>query len=115
MDTPAGNILLSASILYSNATTGKVLGMMTHMRVACNSNQTFYLHQNRCLELSIVSVWSEQQSKLWTQCKTQGSSLSICDGQADSLDTKPKFGSYGIIDLNTNKVLHVELVQVIIY
>jgi len=60
-------------------------------------------------------VWSEQQSKLLTQCKTQGTSLSIGDdGQADSPRRSAKYGLYGIIDLNTNEVLHIELVQVII-
>ena len=37
-DTAAGNILLSASILYSVVTTGKVLRLMNHMRVACISD-----------------------------------------------------------------------------
>ena len=104
-DTPAGNILLSASILYSGATPAKVLRMMSHMRVACISDRTFFLHQNRYLEPSIVSVWSEHQSKLLTQCKAQGTALSIGgDGRADSPGHSAKYGSYGIIDLKTNKV-----------
>lgn len=112
-DTPAGNILLSASILFSGATPGKVLRMMSHMQVACISDRTFYLHQHRYLEPSIVSVWNEQQSKLLAQCKAQGTSLTIGgDGRADSPGHSAKYGSYGIIDLNTNKVLHIELVQV---
>ena len=57
-DTLAGNILLSASILYSRATPGKVLRIMNHMRVACISDQTFYAHQTRYLEPNILSVWS---------------------------------------------------------
>ena len=84
-DTPAGNILLSASNLYSGATPGKVLRMMSHMRVACISDRTFYYHQNQYLEPSIVDVWGDEQSRLLTQCKAQGTSLSIGgDGQADS-------------------------------
>ena len=107
---PAGNILLSASILYSGATPGKVLRMMSHMRVACISDKTFYYHQNRYLEPSIVDVWGDEQFRLLTHCKA---SLSIgCDGRADSPGHSTKHGSYGVIDLNTNKVLHIELVQV---
>lgn len=111
--TPAGNILLSASILYSGATPGKVLRLMSHMRVACISNRTFYYHQHRYLEPSIVSVWSQEQSRLLSQSKAQSTSLSIGgDGRADSPGHSAKYGSYGIIDLHTNKVLHIELVQV---
>ena len=105
--------MLSASILYSGATPGKVLRMMDHMRVACISDRTFYYHQNRYLEPSIVSVCGDKQSRLLTQCKAQGTSLSIGgDGRADSPGHSAKYGSYGVIDLNTNKVLHIELVQV---
>ena len=93
-DTPAGNILLSASILYSRATPGKVLRMMSHMRVACISDRTFYYHQNRYLEPSIVDVWGDEQSRLLTQCKAQGTSLSIGgDGRADSPGYSAKYGS----------------------
>ena len=87
--------------------------MMDHMRVACISDRTFYYHQNRNLEPSIVSVWGDKQSRLLTQCKAQGTSLSIGgDGRADSPGHSAKYGSYGVIDLNINKVLHIELVQV---
>ena len=34
------------------------------------------------------------------------------DGRADSPGHSAKYGSYGIIDLDDNKVLHIELVQV---
>lgn len=112
-DTPAGNILLSASILYSGATPGKVLRLMSHMRVACISNRTFYSHQTQYLEPSILSVWSQEQSKLLAESKAKSTSLSIGgDGRADSPGHSAKYGSYGIIDFHTNKVLHVELVQV---
>ena len=46
-DTPAGNILLSAAILFSGATPGKILQMLAHMRVASISNRTFYYHQSQ--------------------------------------------------------------------
>ena len=42
-DIPAGNILLSAAILFSGATLGKVLRMLNHMKVACFTDRTFYL------------------------------------------------------------------------
>lgn len=83
------------------------------MRVACISNRTFYSHQQRYLSPTIISVWSQEQSRLLAQSKAQSTSLSIGgDGRADSPGHSAKYGSYGIIDLNTNKVLHIELVQV---
>ena len=37
------------------------------------------------------------------------------DGRADSPVYSAKHGSYGIIDLRTNKILHIELVWVCTY
>ena len=110
---PAGNILLSAAILFSGATPGKVLRLLDHMQVASISDRTFYRHQNRFLEPAILAVWEGKQSRLLEQCKALGSPLSIGgDGRADSPGHSAKYGSYGLIDLDTNKVIHIELVQV---
>lgn len=110
-DTPAGNILLSAAIVFSGATPGKTLRLLSHMQVACFSERTFYFHQNKYLAPAIVSVWEESQSKMLSQIR--GTPLSIGgDGRADSPGHSAKYGSYGIVDLNTNKVLHIQLVQV---
>ena len=85
---------------------------MNHMRVACISEQTFYAHQTQHLVPSILSVWSKEQSKLLAESKANSTSLSIGgDGQADSPGDSAKYGSYGIIDLHTNKVFHIELIQ----
>ena len=47
------------------------------------------------------------------ECVSRDSPLAIGgDGRADSPGHSAKYGSYGIIDLSTNKVLHIELVQV---
>ena len=58
-------------------------------------------------------MWGDEQPRSLTQCKAQDTLLPIGgDGQADSPGHSAKYGSYGVIDLNTNKVLHIELVQV---
>ena len=107
---PAGNILLSAAILFSGSTPAKVLHFLNCLNVACITDRTFYLHQTQYLEPSVLSVWSHKQQQLLLACKLP---LTIGgDGRADSPGHSAKYGSYGIIDLNTNKVIHIELVQV---
>ena len=111
-DTPAGNILLSAAILFSGSTPAKVFHLLSHFNVACIKERTFFDHQKKYLEPAIITVWNSEQSTLLSKCK---SPLSIGgDGRADSPGHTAKYGSYGIIDLHTNKVLHIELVQVCI-
>ena len=84
------------------------------MKVACFTERTFYYHQRRYLEPAVMSVWEEKQSTLLTQCRATGVPLVIGgDGRADSPGHSAKYGSYGILDLTTNKVISMQLVQVI--
>ena len=55
-DTPAGNILLSAAILFSGATSGKIFHLLSHMRVACISDRTFYYHQSQYLHPAVLCL-----------------------------------------------------------
>ena len=112
-DRPAGNILLSAAILFSGSTPTKVFHLMNFLRVACFTDRTFYIHQTEYLEPAVISVWKDKQLNLLAECASRDSPLAIGgDGRADSPGHSAKYGSYGIIDLSTNKILHVELVQV---
>ena len=45
-DTPAGNILLSAAILYSGETATKVLRVLSHMNIACITDRAYYIHSS---------------------------------------------------------------------
>lgn len=114
-DTPVGSILLSASILFSGSSATKVLCMLKHLNMATIKERTFYHHQNKYLEPAIVSVWTEKQSKLLTDCTSKGPLTIGGNVRADSPGHFAKYGSYGIIDLGTNKVIHIELVPVRTY
>ena len=60
----------------------------------------------------MLSVCTEKQSKLLSECTAKGPITIGDDGREDiALDILLyKYGSYGIINLSTNKVIHVELV-----
>ena len=112
-DTPAGNLLLSASILFSGATPAKVLHLLDHLKMACIKDRTFFDHQKFYLLPSIKAIWKESQTVLLQQCIARGSPLSIGgDGRCDSPGHSAKFGSYGIVDMDSKKIIHLELVQV---
>ena len=97
-------LLLSAAILFGGSTLTKVLHFLNCLRVACITDRTFYLHQRQYLEPSVQSVWNHKQQQLLSACELP---LIIGgDGRADSPGHSAKYGSYGIIDLRTNKVLH---------
>jgi len=60
----------------------------------------------------MLSVWTDTQTKLRNECVSKGPLTVGGDGRADSPRHSAKYGSYRIIDLDSNKVIHIELVQV---
>ena len=112
-DTPAGNVLLSGAILFAGATATKVLRVFQHMKVATISLRTFLEHQRQYLQPVIEHVWARHQSSTVEELSANGDPLNIGgDGRADTPGFSAKYGAYTIMDLDSNKVVHTELVQV---
>ena len=67
------------------------------------------------MQPTINLVWESQQRKLISELMEEKQGLILGgDGRADSPGHSAKYGSYSIIDLNKNKVVHLKLVQVIV-
>ena len=83
------------------------------MQVACISDKTYHLHQSRFFEPAVLAVWEVKQFGLLAECRAKGDSFNIeGDGRADIPGHSAMYGLYGLIDLDTHKVLYIELVQV---
>ena len=107
---PAGNILLSAAILFSGSLPTKVLRMLKMYGCASISRNTFFRHQEKLLH---PCVFSEHRSKLLKQLRQEKRSLVLGgDGRADSPGHSAKFGSYTMMELKKKAVIDVQLVQV---
>ena len=78
--------------------------------MACIKERAFHYHQTKYLTLSVIHVWKHSQQSLLSKCTSPV--VIGGDGRANSLGHSAKYGSYGIIDMKTNKVIHIELVQV---
>ena len=63
------------------------------------------------MDPAVLAVWNTKQAELLAQCRASGNPLIIGDDGCS--DSPAKYGSCGIIDLKSNKVIHhLELVQV---
>lgn len=110
---PVGNILLSASILFSGATPTKVLHVLDNMGCVTISQRTFFQHQRNYLHPTISAVWENHQAMLLSQLRREKRPLIIGgDGRADSPGHSAKFGSYTLMELKKEVVLDAQLVQV---
>ncbi|XP_066269490.1 uncharacterized protein [Branchiostoma lanceolatum] len=110
--TAAGNILLSASILFSGATPTKVLRVLSHMGVALMSIRSFFRHQERVLFKAVYQLWAERQ--VWDLSLLQAEREPIIcggDGRADTPGHSAKYGTYTMMELRKNVVIDVQLVQ----
>ena len=112
-DIPAGNILLSASILFSGSLPAKVLQVLRIYGCASISYRTYFRHQGSFLQPAICTAWNKHQADLFKQLRREKRPLIIGgDGRADSPGHSAKFGSYTVMELNKNIIIDIQLVQV---
>ena len=105
-----GNLLLSAAILFSGSTVSKTLRMLDILGVKVYHVSSFYRHQKKYLHGSIKKYWDTQQARILA-----GVSADIIiggDARCDSPGHTAKYGSYTFLDLKSNRILAMELVQV---
>ncbi|KAI8494608.1 hypothetical protein Bbelb_278340 [Branchiostoma belcheri] len=110
--TAAGNILLSAAILFSGATATKVIRVLSHMGVAVISVRSFIRHQSQVLFKVVQQLWAEQQLTMLNVLSAEGEPI-VCggDGRADTPGHCAKYGTYTLLELRKTAVLDVQLVQ----
>ena len=107
----AGDICLSAAILFSGSTVTKVLRMLQHMGVKCYKRRTFFRHQRAVLQSAVDLVWEHEHIALIAALWDENENVIGGDGKADSPGHSAKFGTYKLMELNCNKIIDIQLVQ----
>ncbi|XP_052815071.1 uncharacterized protein LOC128242077 isoform X1 [Mya arenaria] len=109
---PAGNILLSAGILFSGCSPSKVLRIFEFINVLSISLSTFFSHQRTVLWPAIERVWTKCNDQLISVLLDREEELVVAgDGRSDSPGHSAKFGVYSMFDMHTGRVVAIELVQ----
>ena len=94
-NTPAGNLLLSAAILFAGALPNKMLRVLEFLHCASIAPCTFYTHQRLYLNTVINNVWKRSQSEMIMLLQAYKDPLSIGgDRRSDSPGHSAKYGSY---------------------
>ena len=108
---PIGNLVFSAGILYSGSSPAKVLQYFKSICIQFISIRTYNYIQSAYLIPSVRNVWQRHQEQTLAACK--GKQVNIGgDGRCDSPGYCAKYGSYTCVDLETNKILDMKIVQV---
>ena len=110
---PAGNIFISAAILFSGSLPAKALHLFRILKCATITRKTFFRHQNSYLQPAVDLVWGRHRKDLLDKLRQSKDGLTLGgDGRADSPGHSAKYGSYTLLELNCNKVVDFQLVQV---
>ncbi len=110
---PAGNILLSAGILFSGASVSKVLRVLNSIGIVTYNKRTFFRHQKFLLIPAIEKVWETQQDRYLSVLRLEDRALVLGgDGRADSPGHSAKYGTYTVMELDCNLILDIKQVQV---
>ena len=104
---------MSASILFSGSLPAKALQMFQILRLSSITRKTFFRHQAQYLQPAVLSTWKRDQEMLFHELKERQNPIVVAgDGRADSPGHSAKYGSYSLLELNCNKIIDIELVQV---
>jgi len=113
---PAGNLLVSASILLTGSLPTQALRMFQVINISVMSQITYFKHQRNYLFPVIIGAWKEHQEHLIAAVNAvyNGKVILSGDGRSDSPGHCAKYGTFTVIEQQINKVLDVQQVQVII-
>lgn len=76
------------------------------------SATTFYSHARQFLQPAIISLWQISQSELIKNvCERSSNVILGGDMRADSPGHCAKYGSYRELDLHSNRIIDIELIQ----
>jgi hypothetical protein len=109
----SGNLHLAAAAYFSGMSYTKLARVFNAMRLACISSSTFYQYAQQFLQPSVLSLWYDTQKDLLDSLvQRPGEIILAGDMRADSPGHCAKYGSYTMMELRSNQIVHISLVQV---
>ena len=109
---PAGNLMLSFSMLMSGVNINQALLMFKHLGLHVITARTYFKHQNKFHFPSILTHWKNYQSDLCEKLLSNKASSWSGDGRFDSMGHSAKYGTYTMFNNETSKLFHFEILQV---
>ncbi|XP_077486470.1 uncharacterized protein LOC144097699 [Amblyomma americanum] len=107
---PVLNLKFCAALLFSCNNPTASLRLLSSIGAEVVTDRTFFNIQKIHLWPAIDRVWRQQQEQLLKDVRGKEVALAG-DGRADLPGFSAKFGTYSLLDVQNNKLLHFELVQ----
>nr|XP_021331120.1 uncharacterized protein LOC110439428 isoform X1 [Danio rerio] len=109
--TPVGNLMLSAATDFTGGSFIQLQRVFKAMNLQTIQYSAFRNHARNFLEPAIIHKWNLEQQNIFTQLKKEGAVALAGDMRADTPGHSAKFGSYTLMDNETNKIVDLQLIQ----
>ena len=110
--TAAGNLLITAAIVFSGTTYKHSADFAKHLNLQFISSSYYYKIQRNIIFPVVQKAWRKNQAEVVKQLK-QTKSVDLCgDGRCDSPGHSAKYGTYTLMDEKSNLIVEFSLVQV---
>ncbi|KAH7986783.1 hypothetical protein HPB49_025756 [Dermacentor silvarum] len=106
------DITLAAAILFTGCSTAQSLRFLKNAGVACFSERTYHRLQSTLLLPAVNEVWQDEKRRLTQTVVSCGGAAKVAgDSRAYSPGYSAKYGVYSMLEINLNRIIHIELVQ----
>ncbi|XP_059897595.1 uncharacterized protein LOC132449789 isoform X3 [Gadus macrocephalus] len=109
--TPAGNLHLSAAVYLSGASFLKIEKVFKAMKLQLFRYETFRRHAKSFIEPAVIHQWKVLNDLNLQRLSQEEMVILGGDMRADSPGHSAKYGSYTMMDLHTNTIVDIQLVQ----
>ncbi|XP_026081924.1 uncharacterized protein LOC113058343 [Carassius auratus] len=108
---PSGNLHLSAAVYLSGASFILIEKVFKAMKLQLFRYETFQRHARAFIEPAVIHHWKATQDVNLQSLSQEEKVIVGGDMRADSPAHSAKYGSYATMDLRTNTVVDIQLVQ----
>lgn len=105
---PAGNIQLCAAVFFTGSSFSQISKFLGAFNIQGLSEPCFYRHQAELLIPTVSWQWKLEQEELVREA-IEGGSVTLGGGMWT--DSPAKYSSYTMMNLQSNKVIDIQLVQ----
>ena len=110
---PAGNILIPSAIVFTGGTYEATKQLSQALNMNFVNKDEFYKVQDKLILPTINKSYEKQQKAVLEEIKKQGEANDLCgDGRSDSPGHNAKYGTYSLMDENSEKIVDFSLVHV---
>lgn len=109
---PWGNLIVTAAAFCSGSSSVKILNFLKHAGIAGLGKTSFNILQGNYIVPSVLSYWQYMQNLYLQSIKDKGHHLKLGgDARCSSPGHTAKYGSYTFMDVETSKVIYIQLVH----